>query len=212
MTRSIPLAKALDDCLVAYRMNGEMLRPEQGYPARLVVPGWEGNIWVKWLRRLKLGDAAVVRARGDLEIHRPDGERQSAPVHLRDGREVGDHRRRRRRRRCAHKGFTVISGLAWSGRGRIARVDVSLDGGRNWREARIDGLVLDKAVTRFYAETEWNGGEMLLQSRAIDETGYVQPTKAELRKVRGVNSVYHNNGIQTWLVKPDGEVENVEVS
>ena len=101
MTRSIPLAKALDDCLVAYRMNGEMLRPEQGYPARLVVPGFEGNMWVKWLRRLKLGDAAVVRPRGDREIHRPDGERQSAPVHLRDGREVGDHRRRRRRRRCA---------------------------------------------------------------------------------------------------------------
>ena len=110
------------------------------------------------------------------------------------------------------KGFTVISGLAWSGRGRIARVDVSLDGGRNWREAKIDGLRLDKAVSRFYAETEWTGGEMLLQSRAIDETGYVQPTKAELRKLRGVNSVYHNNGIQTWLVKQDGEVENVEVS
>ena len=106
----------------------------------------------------------------------------------------------------------MISGLAWSGRGRIPRVDVSLDGGRNWREATLDGLVLDKAVTRFYAETEWTGQELLLQSRAIDETGYVQPTKAELRKVRGVNSIYHNNGIQTWHVKADGEVENVEVS
>ena len=106
----------------------------------------------------------------------------------------------------------MISGLAWSGRGKIARVDVSLDGGKNWREAKLDGLVLDKAVTRFYAETEWTGQELLLQSRAIDETGYVQPTKAELRKVRGVNSIYHNNGIQTWHVKADGEVENVEVS
>ena len=107
----------------------------------------------------------------------------------------------------------MISGLAWSGRGKIARVDVSLDGGKNWRAAKLDGLVLDKAVTRFYAETEWTGQELLLlQSRAIDETGYVQPSKAELRKVRGVNSIYHNNGIQTWLVRPDGEVENVEVS
>ena len=95
----------------------------------------------------------------------------------------------------------MISGLAWSGRGKVVRVDVSLDGGRNWREAKIDGLQLDKACVRFYAETEWSGAEMLLQSRAIDETGYVQPTKTELRKVRGVNSIYHNNGIQTWLVK-----------
>jgi sulfane dehydrogenase subunit SoxC len=106
----------------------------------------------------------------------------------------------------------VISGLAWSGRGRIARVDVSVDGGKNWREAKIGSLQLDKACVRFYAETEWTGGEMLLQSRAIDDTGYVQPTKTELRKIRGVNSIYHNNGIQTWLVKGDGEVENVEVS
>jgi len=111
-----------------------------------------------------------------------------------------------------HKGFTVISGLAWSGRDKIKRVDVSLDGGRNWREAKLDGLVLDKAVSRFYAETEWTGQEMLLQSRAVDETGYLQPTKNDLRKVRGVNSIYHNNGIQTWHVKQDGEVENVEVS
>ena len=105
-----------------------------------------------------------------------------------------------------------LSGLAWSGRGKIARVDISLDGGKNWREAKIGGLQLDKACVRFYAETEWAGEQMLLQSRAIDETGYVQPAKDALRKIRGVNSIYHNNGIQTWLVKPDGEVENVEVS
>jgi sulfane dehydrogenase subunit SoxC len=111
-----------------------------------------------------------------------------------------------------HKqGFTVLSGIAWSGRGRVARVDVSLDGGRNWRPARLDGPVWDKAIARFYYEFDWDGSELLLQSRAIDETGYVQPTKAELRKVRGVNSIYHNNGIQTWQVRPSGEVENVEV-
>src|SRR5207248_5027660 len=110
------------------------------------------------------------------------------------------------------KGFLVISGLAWSGRGKVARVDVSLDGGKNWREAKIDGLRLDKACVRFYAETEWNGQDLLLQSRAIDESGYVQPSKAELRKIRGLNSIYHNNGIQTWHVKANGELENVEVS
>ena len=105
----------------------------------------------------------------------------------------------------------VISGLAWSGRGKIARVDVSLDGGRNWKTARLDGPVLDKACARFYLEHQWSGEPLLLQSRAIDETGYVQPTKDALRKIRGVNSIYHNNGIQTWHLKPDGEVENVEV-
>ena len=109
------------------------------------------------------------------------------------------------------KGFTVISGLAWSGRGKIARVDVSLDGGRNWRTARIDGPVFDKACVRFYAEIEWNGEPLLLQSRAMDATGYVQPSKDALRKIRGVNSIYHNNGIQTWALKANGEVENVEV-
>src|SRR5260370_37328944 len=109
-------------------------------------------------------------------------------------------------------GFTVLSGLPWSGRGKIARVEVSLDGGRNWRTARIDEPVWDKALTRFYHEFEWDGRELLLQSRAMDGGGYVQPTKAALRKHRGVNSIYHNNGIQTWHVRRNGEVENVEVS
>jgi sulfane dehydrogenase subunit SoxC len=105
----------------------------------------------------------------------------------------------------------VISGLAWSGRGSVKRVDVSLDGGRNWRAARIDGPVFERACVRFYAETDWNGEELLLQSRAMDDTGYVQPSKDALRKIRGTNSIYHNNGIQTWRVTPTGEVENVEV-
>jgi sulfane dehydrogenase subunit SoxC len=106
----------------------------------------------------------------------------------------------------------VITGLAWTGRGKIARVDVSLDGGRNWQEARLAGEPQAMQLTRFYLDHVWDGSEMLLQSRAIDETGYVQPTKAALREVRGLNSVYHQNGIQTWWVKPDGEAENVEVS
>jgi sulfane dehydrogenase subunit SoxC len=111
-----------------------------------------------------------------------------------------------------YKGRNVLSGLAWSGRGSIKRVDVSLDGGRNWREARIDGPVLDASLTRFYVDFDWNGQDLLIQSRAHDSTGYVQPTKAELRAVRGVNSIYHNNGIQTWHVQTNGEVENVEIA
>jgi sulfane dehydrogenase subunit SoxC len=211
MTRSIPLAKALDDCLVAYRQNGEMLRPEQGYPARLVVPGWEGNVWVKWLRRLKLGDEPwFAREETSKYTDLMESGKARQFTFVMDAKSVITSPSPQAPVR--HKGFTVISGLAWSGRGKVTRVDVSRDGGKNWREARIDGLQLDKACVRFYAETEWNGGEMLLQSRAIDETGYVQPSKNDLRKVRGVNSIYHNNGIQTWLVKPDGEVENVEVS
>ncbi|MBV9955454.1 MAG: sulfite dehydrogenase [Pseudolabrys sp.] len=210
MNRSLPLAKAVDDCLVAYRSNGEMLRPEQGYPVRLVVPGWEGNIWIKWLRRLKVGDQPwhtreetskytdllengkarqftfVMDAKSIITAPSP----QLAPL---------------------NKGFNVISGLAWSGRGKVARVDVSLDGGRNWRAAGIDGPILDKACVRFYYEFDWKGEALLLQSRAIDDTGYVQPTKQALRKIRGVNSIYHNNGIQTYELKPGGEVENVEV-
>ena len=111
-----------------------------------------------------------------------------------------------------HKGRNVLSGMAWSGRGTVSRVDVTLDGGRNWVEARIDGPALNMSVTRFYVDFDWQGQELMIQSRAHDSTGYVQPTKDELRKVRGVNSIYHNNGIQTWLVRSNGETENVEIS
>ncbi|MBN9047897.1 MAG: sulfite dehydrogenase [Rhizobiales bacterium] len=211
MTRSIPLSKILDDCLVAYRMNGEMLRPENGYPARLVVPGWEGNMWVKWLRRLKLGDEPW-ETREETSKYTDllaDGKARKHTFVM-DAKSIITSPSPQAP--IKGKGFTVISGLAWSGRGKVKRVDVSVDGGRNWREATIDGLVLDKACVRFYAQTQWNGEPWLLQSRVIDETGYVQPSKDDLRKIRGVNSIYHNNGIQTYAVKPDGEVENVEVS
>ena len=211
MNRSIPMAKALDDCIVAFKMNGEMLRPEQGYPVRLVVPGWEGNVWVKWLRRIKVGDQPW-HTREETSKYTDllaDG-RSRRFTWVMDAKSVITSPSPQAPIR--HKGTNVITGLAWSGRGKVKRVDVSVDGGRNWRAARLDGLVLDKAVTRFYAELDWTGQDLLLQSRAIDDTGYVQPTKAELRKVRGTNSIYHNNGIQTWHVDAKGEVENVEVS
>ena len=212
MTRSIPMEKALDDCLVAFKMNGEALRPEQGYPVRLVVPGWEGNMWVKWLRRLEVGDKPW--------HHR---EETSKYTDLLDG---GKARRftwemdaksvitsPSPQAPIQHgKGPLVIKGFAWSGRGTIPRVDVTIDGGVNWQQARISGPSLDKSMHCFYLEVDWDGKPMLLQSRAHDSTGYVQPTKDQLRKYRGVNSIYHNNGIQTWAVNEEGQAENVEIS
>ncbi|MBV9260835.1 MAG: sulfite dehydrogenase [Pseudolabrys sp.] len=210
MNRSIPLAKALDDCLIAYRMNGEMLRPENGYPARLVVPGWQGNMWIKWLRRLKVGDQPwFTREETSKYTDLMENGKARQFTWVMDAKSIITSPSPQAPAKS--KGLTVISGLAWSGRGKVVRVDVALDGGRNWRTARIDGPVYDKACVRFYYEFDWSGEALLLQSRAIDETGYVQPNKDDLRKIRGVNSIYHNNGIQTWHLKPDGEVENVEV-
>ncbi len=212
MARSIPLEKALDDCLVAFAMNGEALREEQGYPLRLVVPGFEGSMWVKWLRRLEVGDkpwhlreeaSRYTDLLGDGRARRFTFEMDAKSVITSPAPEAP----------VAHgPGPMVITGLAWSGRGRIARVDVSLDGGVNWHAARLSGPSLDKALHRFHFDFRWNGKPLLLQSRCVDSTGYVQPTKDALRAVRGLNSVYHNNGIQTWEVNEAGEVTNVEVS
>jgi sulfane dehydrogenase subunit SoxC len=191
-------------------MNGEMLRPEQGYPVRLVVPGWQGNIWIKWLRRIEVGDQPWYTREETSKYTdlMPSGKARKFTFVM-DAKSVITSPSPQAP--IKNKGFLVISGLAWSGRGKVARVDVSLDGGRNWQTAKIDGPVLDKSLVRFYVETEWSGEALLLQSRAMDETGYVQPTKDALRAIRGVNSIYHNNGIQTWSVKASGEVENVEV-
>ncbi|BCB20196.1 sulfite dehydrogenase [Bosea sp. ANAM02] len=211
MNRSLPLEKALDDVLIAFAMNGEALRPEQGYPLRAVIPGWEGNLWVKWLRRIEVGDMPWM-AREETSKYTDllaDG-RSRRFTFIMDAKSVVTNPSPQAPLKA--RGRNVLSGLAWSGRGTIKRVDVTLDGGRNWQEARIDGPVLDKSLTRFYVDFDWNGGELLVQSRAMDSTGYVQPTKEELRKVRGANSIYHNNGIQTWHVKPNGETENVEIS
>lgn len=211
MNRSLPLEKALDDVLIAFAMNGEALRPEQGYPLRAVIPGWEGNLWVKWLRRIEVGDRPWM-AREETSKYTDllaDGRSRRFTFFM-DAKSVVTNPSPQAP--LKHKGRNVLSGLAWSGRGTIKRVDVTLDGGKNWQSARIDGPVLDKSLTRFYVDFDWNGGELLVQSRAMDSTGYVQPTKEELRKVRGANSIYHNNGIQTWHVKPNGETENVEIS
>ena len=211
LNRSIPMEKVLDDCMVAWGMNGEALRPEQGYPLRLVVPGWQGNMWVKWLRRLKVGDQPwMTREETSKYTDLLADGRSRRFTWVMDAKSVITSPSPQAP--VKDKGRLVVTGIAWSGRGTITQVDVSLDGGRNWQAARIDGPVLPLSMTRFYVDTEWTGQELLLQSRAHDSTGYIQPTKAELRKIRGVNSIYHNNGIQTWLVRPNGESENVEVS
>jgi sulfane dehydrogenase subunit SoxC len=211
MTRSLPIEKGLLDVLLAFKMNGEALREEQGYPLRAVIPGWEGNLWVKWLRRIEVGDQPW-QTREETSKYTDllaDG-RSRRFTYLMDAKSVVTNPSPQAPLR--YRGHNVLSGLAWSGRGTITRVDVSLDGGRNWRAARIDGPMLEASLTRFYVEFDWQGQELLIQSRATDSTGYLQPTKAELRRVRGVNSIYHNNGIQTWLVRANGETENVEVS
>ena len=210
MTRTIPIERALDDVFVAWGMNGEMLRPENGYPLRLVVPGIQGVSWVKWLRRIEVGDEPW--ASKDEALHyvdlMPDGlhrqytsiqECKSVITTPSGGQALLD------------KGFYNITGLAWSGRGKIRRVDVSVDGGRNWRSARLEGPVLNKCLTRFNLDWVWDGKPAILQSRAIDETGYVQPMINTLRTVRGTRSIYHNNAIQSWLVAETGEVSNVQV-
>lgn len=211
MNRSIPMEKALDDCIVAFKMNGEALRPEQGYPLRLVVPGWEGNMWVKWLRRIEVGDQPW-HTREESSKYTDLMEDGSARrfTWIMDAKSVITNPSPQAPLKT--KGHNILSGLAWSGRGKVKRVDVTLDGGKNWQQAELAGPVLDKCLTRFYLPFNWNGNPMLVQSRCIDETGYVQPTKDELRKVRGLNSIYHNNGIQTWHVRENGEAENVEIS
>lgn len=210
MNRSIPIEKILDDCMIAYAMNGEALRPEQGYPARLVVPGWEGNMWVKWIRRLEFGDQPYM-AREETSKYTDllnDGTARMF-TWVMDAKSVVTNP-------CPEQslkfqGQNLLKGLAWTGRGKITRVDVSLDGGRNWQTAQLHAPILDKSLTRFTLPFVWQGEELLIQSRAMDETGYVQPTIHALHSERGVNSIYHNNAIATWLVHKNGEVENVRI-
>ncbi|WP_036593619.1 sulfite dehydrogenase [Ottowia thiooxydans] len=212
MTRTIPMSLVTSgQVLVAYGQNGEMLRPENGYPLRLVVPGVQGVSWVKYLRRVEVGD-------------QPWAAKDEA-VHYIDLMPDGTHRQYTSIQECKSvittpsggqvlldKGFYNITGLAWSGRGKVKRVDVSADGGRNWRSARLETPVLDKCLTRFNLDWIWDGKPAILQSRAMDDTGYVQPNYSQLRQARGTRSIYHNNAIQSWMVQESGEVKNVQLS
>jgi sulfane dehydrogenase subunit SoxC len=208
LTRSIPTEKAMHDGLLVYGQNGEALRPSNGYPLRLIVPGWEGNANVKWLRRIEVGDRPWMTREETSKYTDllPDGlarqftwimEAKSVITRPSGGQTIPAN------------GFWEIEGIAWSGRGKITRVDVSTDGGKTWNEAALQDPVLPIALTRFRFPWTWDGQPALLQSRAVDETGYVQPTLGELVAARGVNSTYHMNGIKTWAVAASGEVTNV---
>jgi sulfane dehydrogenase subunit SoxC len=211
MTRTISMERALDDVMVAWGMNGEMLRPENGYPLRLVVPGVQGVSWVKYLRRLEVGDMPY--ATKDETLHyvdlMPDGK-QRQYTSIQEVKSVITTPSAGQLLKA--KGYHNVSGLAWSGRGKIKKVDVSVDGGKNWREARLQNPVLTKALTRFNIDWVWNGSSCVMQSRATDETGHIQPSLAQLRAVRGSRSIYHNNSIQSWRVDESGEVGNVQLA
>lgn len=211
MTRTIPMEVVESgEVLLAYGQNGEMLRPENGYPLRLVVPGIQGVSWVKYLRRIEVGD-------------QPYAAKDEA-VHYVDLMPDGTHRQYTSIQECKsvittpsggqkllNKGFYNISGIAWSGRGSIKAVDVSVDGGRNWKTAKLQGPVQYKALTRFNMPWVWDGKPTIIQSRAVDSTGYVQPSYRTLRGVRGTKSIYHNNSIQSWEIRADGSLHNVQV-
>ena len=205
MTRSVPIEKAHDDALIAYAQNGEALRPEQGYPARLLLPGFEGSSNVKWIRRLELAESPFMTREETSKYTDPlpDGTARMFSFVM-DAKSIitepawPD--------RLTGAGWWEIRGLAWSGRGRITRVDVSADGGRIWQAATLDEPVLPKCHTRFRLPWRWSGGEALLMSRATDETGYAQPTREALVKARGPSTSYHYNNIRAWRVGADGSV------
>jgi sulfane dehydrogenase subunit SoxC len=211
-SRSIPIAKALDDVLVAYGQNGEAVRPEQGYPIRLVVPGWEGNVSVKWLHRLHVTDEPAM-SRDEASSYTdlmPNGRARQFTFEMEANSVIT---RPSGQQQLESLGFHEISGLAWAGRGRIVRVEISVDGGGTWRDAELQGPVHSKALTRFRAPWIWNGDEALLQSRSTDETGYVQPTRDVLIAARGMSAgpdgFNHFHGIKTWRVHRDGKITHV---
>ncbi len=213
MGRTVPVEKLLDDAMIVYSQNGEALRPEQGYPARLLVPGWEGNLNVKWLRRIELSDKPfhAKEETSKYTMLTPSGKAMQFFWPMEVNSVITSP--------CPEKPWTdlkkgdivEIEGLAWSGQGTITHVDISFDGGKNWTEASLKGLVLPKCWTRFSFMYKWDGKPILLSSRATDDTGNTQPTIDQEVKVMGVEAIYHRNAIVTWEVKSNGEVNNVHI-
>jgi sulfane dehydrogenase subunit SoxC len=208
MSRSVPLAKIMDDAIVALYQNGEPLRPSNGYPMRLFLPGWEGNMSVKWLHTIKVLDQPAMtkdetskysdlQDNGETRLFTfPMGVKSlitspSPGLSLRGA------------------GVYQVSGIAWSGAGKIWRVEVSADGGKTWANAALDEHVLPMSLTRFRSGWRWDGGPATILSRATDEKGNVQPTRTQVLEGRAVGTFYHYNGIQAWHINGDGEVSNV---
>lgn len=227
LQRSVPLPGAKDqfgkdlpeydqneiykDIMIAYAQNGEALRPENGYPLRLVVPGCEANMSIKYLRRMKFTNKPLVtyqETRHYTDQLKDGTVRQFS--HINEANSVitypsPDHP-------IEERGYREIRGLAWSGRGKVAHVDISTDGGKTWKEAKLQTPVLNKSFTRFTFDWEFEGVTTVIMSRATDETGFVQPTISQLIEARGDNGIYHKNAIQAWEVKPNGEIRNVRIN
>jgi len=207
LTRSIPIEKCLEDAMLVYSQNGERLRPQQGYPLRMLLPGFEGNMNVKWLRRLRVA-AEPAYSREETSKYTdlmPDGSAREFTFYM-EAKSIIT--RPSGGQRLSASGFHEISGIAWSGHGKIKRVDVSVDAGKSWQEAQLQEPVLTRALTRFRLPWQWDGRPAVIQSRATDETDYVQPTLTQLLAVRGDNYFYHNNAIWPWRIAADGEVTN----
>lgn len=209
MARSIPIEKVLDDALLVYGQNGEALRPEQGYPLRLLLPGWEGNTNVKWLHRLQFTAEPAMSAK-ETAYYTELGKDGKAQIFtfVMEARSVIT-RPSGGQRLAPGGGFHEITGLAWTGKGKITRVEVSVDGGKAWADAVLQEPVLSLAVARFRFPWMWDGKPAVIQSRCTDETGFLQPTHDELIAVRGLNSGYHYNAIKPWQVSADGSVTHV---
>lgn len=208
MSRSVPLDKVLDDAIVALYQNGERLRPSNGYPMRLFLPGWEGNMSVKWLRSIKVIDQPAMtreetskysdlQANGMADLFTFPMGVKSVITSPSPGLTMSG------------PGTYQISGLAWSGAGKIRRVEVSADGGKSWANAGLDEHVLPKCLTRFRSAWRWNGGEAVIMSRATDEEGDIQPTRSAALQGRSPTTIYHYNGVQAWQIGENGEVANV---
>jgi len=209
MQRSVPVEAALGEALLAYGQNGEPLRPSQGFPLRLLTPGWEGNLQVKWLRRLLVTDQPYM-TRDETSKYSdlmPDGKARIFTLMM-EAKSVVTFPSGGQR--LPGRGLYELTGLAWSGQGLIERVEVTLDGGRSWQAAVLQEPRLPKAFTRFRLAWQWDGKPAVIASRAVDETGYVQPGKEELIAARGLNSGYHFNGIKLWKVAADGSVANAD--
>jgi len=207
MSRSVPIEKALDDAFVAYGQNGQALMPEQGYPLRLLLPGWEGNANVKWLRRIQVADQPFMTKDETSKYTdlMADGKARQFSFAMEVKSVVATPSGGQK---LSGRGFREIRGFAWSGRGTVTQVEVTVDGGETWEEAQLDEPRLPRAFTRFRLPWVWNGDPARIASRAVDDTGQVQPTNEALIDARGLNSVYHHNGIKWWNVSAEGDVTN----
>lgn len=204
MTRSVPVHKAWDDAIIAYGQNGEAIRPEQGYPVRLFLPGWEGNANVKWLRRIELADEPfMTREETSKYTEAVGGGKIRQFSFTMDARSIITYPSYPVK---VEKGWIEIRGIAWSGRGKVTRVEVSTDVGKTWQQAALQQPVLDKAITAFRYLWNWDGNPTEIMSRAVDETGYVQPFLKQLLAARGGNIGYHFNPITAWFLHQDGQV------